>query len=117
VASVEELIRPLAPRAEAEIRPRLGGFLGAMLRHYLPQVWVFRTEQGVASLRVAEDGRATVAAGADAGADVTIEIGHGLLERVLAGGARSPGGSPPKVTTHSAKGRAAFDYLRSRIGL
>jgi len=113
---VEELLGPVAARAQAEVQRRLGGFLGGMLRAYLPQVWVFVTDRGTASLRVAPDGSASVVPGPLAPADVTIEVGHARLEAALAGRADA-GGTPPRVTTHSAKGKAAFDYLRGRLGL
>lgn len=115
--STEELLRPLAARAEAEVRPRLAGFFGGMLRQFLPQVWVFRTEQGTASLRVAADGAATVAPGALAPADVTVEVGHARLESALASHGKATVPGPLAVTPHTAKGRAAFDYLRPRLGL
>ncbi|MGP8077368.1 MAG: hypothetical protein ACLQD8_04670 [Thermoplasmata archaeon] len=115
--TVEELLGPLAREAEREIRPRLQGFIGGMLRHYLPQVWVFRTEVGVASLCVAPDGAVTVAPNAVAPADVTVEVGHERLRSALATRGKTPAPGPLTVTPHTAKGRAAFDYLRPRIGL
>lgn len=113
-----ELLRGVAADAEREVRARLTGFFGGIVRSYLPQVWVFTTEEGTASLRVAADGRVTVTPGAAATADVTIEVGHARLRAALTTRDRSrvpPG--PLTVTPHTAKGRAAFDYLRGRIGL
>jgi hypothetical protein len=115
--AVEELLRPVARRAETEVRSRLQGFFGGMLRHYLPQVWVFRTEEGTASLCVAADGAVTVASGAVAPADVTVEVGHARLTSALATRGTAPAEGRLDVTPHTAKGKAAFEYLRSRIGL
>jgi len=115
MASVEELLRPVAARVEPEVKRRLTGLFGGMLREFLPQAWVFRTEHGVASLCVAADGSASVQPTAVSPADVTIEVGHDRLAAALERQARAPG--PFAVTPHTAKGRAAFDYLRSRLGL
>lgn len=113
--TVEELLAPIAASAQREIQSRLGGFFGAMLRHYLPQVWVFRTERGTASICVSADGTAVVAPGAVAPTDVTVEVGHERLHAALTSRTRAEG--PLTVTPHTAKGRAAFDYLRPRLGL
>jgi hypothetical protein len=113
-----ELLAPIAPSVETEVRSRLGGFLGGMLRAYLPQAWVFTTDRGTASLIVEPDGRTRVVPGAAPDPDVTIELPFERLEAALA--TRRPGTVPPgsmKVTPHTSKGRTAFDYLRSRLGL
>ena len=79
MSCVEEVLQGVARVLETEVKNRLRGFFGAMLRHYLPQTWVFRTEDGTASLRVDEHGAVTVASGALAPADVTVEVGHDQL--------------------------------------
>jgi hypothetical protein len=116
--SVEELLAPVARDAQSEIQQRLKGFFGGFLRAYLPQTWVFRTEGGTASFHVDANGTTSVSSGARAPADVTIEIGYDRLKAALT--TRRKEGLPPgpiNVTPHSAKGRAAFDYLRGRLGL
>jgi hypothetical protein len=116
--SVEELLAQRAPEIEAEVQRRLTGLFGGMLRAYLPQTWVFRTEEGTASIRVDAAGKATVTNGAAEGADVTVAVGHAKLEAALTSGSRgaaAPG--PVHVETHTAKGRAAFSFLRDRFGL
>ncbi|MFY9717083.1 MAG: hypothetical protein WAK40_04020 [Thermoplasmata archaeon] len=115
--TVEELLGPVAASAQKEVQSRLHGFFGGMLRQFLPQVWVFRTEQGVASLCVAADGVATVTPGAVAPADVTIEVGHERLRTALTTRGKTIAPGPFSATPHTAKGRTAFDYLRSRLGL
>ncbi|HTP53521.1 MAG TPA: hypothetical protein VML94_00955 [Thermoplasmata archaeon] len=115
--TVEELLGPVAASAQKEVQSRLHGFFGGMLRQFLPQIWVFRTERGVASLCVAADGSATVRSGAVEPADVTIEVGHDRLTSALTSRGRTSVPGPFAATPHTARGRTAFDYLRSRLGL
>ncbi len=116
--STAETLTRLAPGLEAEIRPRLSGLFGGFVRAYLPQTWVFRTEQDVASLVVDPNGRATVAPAALEAPDVTVELPHGALEALLAGKAATrPDPRTIRVTTHTPKGQTAFGYLRPRFGL
>jgi len=89
-----------------------------MLRTYLPQTWVFVTEDGTASLHVDRAGVVTVAPGPLPSPDVTVEVGHDRLKEALR--TRRKDAVPPgplKVTPHTAKGRTAFAYLRDRLGL
>ena len=116
---IEGLLRDSGPALETQVRSRLEGFLGAMLRSYLPQTWVFRTETEIASLEVDEKASVRVSPGARTPADVTIEVGHERLRRALTGRRGSSGGDggAVHVTAHSAKGRAAYGLLRARLGL
>ncbi|MHB1435066.1 MAG: hypothetical protein ACYCPN_04010 [Thermoplasmata archaeon] len=107
-----------AERLEPELRRRLSGFIGQMAQAYLPQTWLFETEAGAASLTVTGAGSLTVRDGSAAKPDVTVRIGQQYLEQALARPSRGP--LPPgaaQVTGHTAKGRAAFEFLRGRIGL
>ncbi len=118
MTSVEALLASFARDAEPQVRQQLGGLFGGILRAYLPQTWVFRTEDGVATLRVDAAGKFSVVAGAVAPADVTVEVGHARLTAALTTRRREavpPG--PLTVTPHTSKGRTAFEYLRGRIGL
>ena len=118
MSCVEDLLKGVAREVEPQVQQQLRGMFGAFVRAYLPQTWVFRTEDGVGSLLVDPAGHVTVAAGASNPADVTIEIGHERLKATLTTRRRDaipPG--PLTVTPHTAKGKAAFDYLRGRIGL
>ncbi|HYA70004.1 MAG TPA: hypothetical protein VEH28_01370 [Thermoplasmata archaeon] len=118
MSCVEGLIEKAAREVEPEVKQRLQGFLGGFVRAYLPQTWVFRTEDGTASLRVDPSGAATAIPGAAESPDVTVEVGHDRLKAALE--QRGKGTRPTgnfKVTTHTAKGRAAFDLLRERFGL
>lgn len=118
MTSTAETLGTAAPSLEAEVKTRLGGFLGGIVRSYLPQTWVFRTGEDVASLSVDGTGHVTVSPTALPSPDVTVELEHGELARLLAskGKAAEPAGKV-KVTAHTAKGRTAFDYLRGRLGL
>jgi hypothetical protein len=118
MSCVTGLLEAVARDVEPEVRQRLRGFFGGMIRAYLPQTWVFQTDDGAASLRVALDGAVTVTPGIATPADVTIEVGHERLRLALTTRKREaipPG--PLTVTPHTAKGKAAFGYLRDRIGL
>ena len=118
MSCVEDLLRTAAQDAEPRIQQQLHGFFGGMVRHYLPQTWVFETEDGTASFHVDASGKITVSSGALQPADVTIEVGHARLKAALTSGrtdVTAPG--PLTVTPHTAKGKAAFEFLRGRLGL
>jgi len=118
VPELDDLLAAAAQEFEPEIRRRLGGLLGGFLRAYLPQDWEFRTDRGVATLRVGADGATSVRPGPSERPDVTVEIAYDRLARAIRTRGRSGADAPPPaVTTHTAKGRAAFDYLRGRLGL
>jgi len=107
-----------AERLEPELRRRLTGFVGQMAQAYLPQTWLFVTEAGAASLTVTGAGRLTVQDGPTPQPDVTVRITQQHLVQALD---RPSGGPLPagaaQVTGHTAKGRAAFELLRGRLGL
>jgi hypothetical protein len=116
--SLGSLLERVAGEIEPQIRSQLGGFFGGMVRAYLPQTWVFRTEREVASLSVDRAGKVTVSEGDASNPDVTIETTHERLVAALVSRSRAnlpPG--PLTVTPHTSKGKTAFDYLRGRIGL
>jgi hypothetical protein len=117
MSCLESLLTKTARTFEGELRSRLQGFFGSIIRAYLPQVWVFATDQETVSLSIDATGRATVANGALPHPDVTVEIPHDRLRAALKAGRK--GAVPPgplTVTPHTAKGRAAFDYLKGRLG-
>jgi hypothetical protein len=118
VSELTDLLSSAGASLEPEIRRRLGGLLGGIIRAYLPQGWVFKTDRGTATLTVDAAGAVSVAEGASAHPDVTIEIPFEILHKALTTRQRDglPKG-PVHVTPHTSKGRAAFDYLRGRIGL
>jgi len=118
MASLVPLLESVAHDVQPQLQSQLGGFFGGMVRAYLPQTWVFKTEKEVASLTVDKTGAVSVAKGAAASPDVTIETAHDRLVTALKTRSRAqvpPG--PLTVTPHTSKGRTAFEYLRSRLGL
>jgi len=118
MAPLVPLLEKVAHDLEPQVRAQLGGFFGGMVRAYLPQTWVFRTEHEAASLTVDRAGAVTVASGTVPSPDVTIETTEERLTKALA--TRSRAHVPPgtlQVTTHTSKGKTAFDYLRGRLGL
>jgi len=118
MATVRVLLEKVAQDIEPQIRSQLGGFFGGMVRAYLPQTWVFRTEHEVASLTVDRAGAVRVADGPAPNPDVTIATTQDRLVAALKTRSRAkvpPGGLA--VTTHTSKGKTAFDYLRGRLGL
>jgi hypothetical protein len=118
VTCVQKLLDTVGREVQPELQSRLRGFFGGMVRAYLPQTWVFVTEDGTASLHVDRAGAVTVTSGALASPDVTVEIGHDRLKAALL--TRRKEAVPPgplTVTPHTAKGRTAFGYLRERLGL
>lgn len=118
MSCIEGLLASVAKDVETQVRPQMSGIFGGMIRGYLPQTWVFTTEEGSASLTVDAEGHARAAAGALPKPDVTIETTHARLSAALT--TRRSDAVPPgpfKVTPHSEKGRTAFGFLRSRLGL
>ena len=118
MSCVEELLRQTGRQFEPELQHRLKGLFGGLIRGYLPQVWVFETDDGTASLLVDKTGTVSVVSGTAPHPDVTVEIPHDRLAIALRTRDRAavpPG--PLTVTPHTGKGKTAFDYLRSRLGL
>jgi hypothetical protein len=118
VPDLEELLRETAGRVEPEVQRQLHGLFGGIVRSYLPQAWVFETDEGTASFLVDRAGVVSVAAGAAKNADVTVKIPANRLRVALT--TRDPAKVPPgplAVTPHTPKGKAAFGYLRGRLGL
>jgi hypothetical protein len=118
MARILDLLTHVAPDLEAQLKPQLKGAFGGLVRAYLPQTWVFVTESETASLIVGADGSARALQGAAPHPDVLVETGHARL--VLALTTRDKSKVPPgvtKVTPKTEKGRTAFQFVRSRLGL
>ena len=118
MSCIAGLLQDLAPDLEARIQPQLKGVFGGVVRGYLPQGWEFRTESEKATLSVDREGKVRAIPGAAKSPDVTIDTSHSRLEAALRTRRREsvpPG--PLAVTPHTEKGRTAFAFLRSRLGL
>src|SRR5579863_4512424 len=104
------LLAPTARDVEKRLRPLMTGLFGSFLQPYLPQVWVFRTEEETVTLRVGADGNCSVAPGAgDEPCDVRIETSHSRLVGALRrrGPQNIPDG-PLEIRFDSKKGEKAF---------
>ena len=113
-----ELLSATAPELGARLRQQMQGFAGAFVRPYLPQRWVFVTERETASLVVEVSGSVSAVAGVAAPPDVTVKIPYDRLRVALTTRNRvavPPG--PLEVVPHTDKGRTAFQFVRSRLGL
>jgi len=113
-----ELLSTVAPDLERRVKAQLVGFTAVFVRPYLPQRWVFVTENGTASLVVDPSGTVTAVEGVAAPADVTVKVGFERLRIALTTQKKElvpPG--PLEVTPHTSKGQTAFQFLRSRLGL
>jgi len=103
---------------EDQIKPNLRGLIGLMVTGYLPQNWVFITEEETVTLSIDKKGNAVVIGEAVGNPDATIEIDHKYLSTALRERGRPD--FPPKridVTLHTSKGKTAYGYLRKHFGL
>lgn len=116
---LKRLLAGYCGETEKQLKHRLKGIEGPLLKRYLPQTWVFETESEIVSFVVDEKGNATVHKGEGSNRDVTVKWKHEPLCSVLK--ARSPKGvqegDHPTITYHTQKGKAAFNFLRKRIGI
>ncbi len=114
---VAATLKKMAPDLEREIAPRLQGFMGAIMRSYLPQTWVLRTESETVSLTVDRQGKATVTPKALPDPDVTIEAKQATMLTSLSQGSKTKARTSDfHVTMHTSKGKTAFEFLRTRFG-
>ncbi len=117
----EHLAAHVAPQVTAQLQPRLSHPLfGGLLRRYLPQTWWFVSPGASATLHVGPDGQSQAFEGSVGPPDVVISWTAEAFDAVLAYRDPSrvpPGSGRPNVEKRTPKGAAAFDYLRSRLGL
>jgi hypothetical protein len=118
MTTTAELLEKVAPDVEQELKPRLQGLFGSFVRAYLPQVWVFDTDEDSATVRVEPTGSVRVTAGSAPSPDVSIHAPKALLAGILSSRSR-PATAPTdvRVVPHTTKGRVAFDQVRARFGL
>ena len=113
-----EFFESICGLIEEQIKPRLKGFTGIFILGYLPQNWVFITEEETVTLTIDKKGNATVVNGAADNPDVTIEIDHKYLSTVLK--TKNTPSFPPEhsnVTLHTSKGKTAYNHLKKHFGL
>ncbi len=78
------LLRAIAPEIDARLAPQVRGLFGGFLSAYLPQVWVFETDDGTVSLTIDRAGHAAAVAGALPDPDVRVVTSHARLAAALA---------------------------------
>ena len=119
MSDLQHRLAQMGPDIESQLRPQLSGFFGGLIRGYLPQAWVFKTEKATATLVVNRSGSVVVVDGAVQAADVAITWGHEQLMAALLTRSRSkiPPGPSPHTSFLTPKGRTAFNFLRNRLGL
>ena len=76
---ISNLLGRVAPTVESQLKPKLVGFTGFLVRGYLPQRWVFETGQERASLIVDIDGNTEATLGVIESPDVLITTTHDTL--------------------------------------
>jgi len=119
MTSLIDTFAPLCSEVEREIKKALSGILtGVFIRGYLPQNWIFKTENETITFSVSSTGDTSVMTGASDSPDVTIEIDHDYLVSAIQNRSQ-PSFKPQRfeISLHTPKGKTAFNYLRDRFGL
>ena len=116
--SIRPLLDSLVPEVQQEARQALSGLLtGAIVRGYLPQSWVFETEEEKVTFHVDRDGNARTIEGAVADPDVGIRGPSEDLAAVLRNRQMPEGAGQRIMYRHyTNKGRAAWTFLKNRFG-
>ena len=118
MTTLKECFTPICREAEIEIKKNLRGLAGGIIRGYLPQLWIFKTENETVSFRVDNNGNTSVIEGSNNNPDVIIEIEHNYLVTALQ--TRSQPNFQPQfydVKAITQKGQTAFGFLKKRFGL
>jgi hypothetical protein len=116
---LNELFTPICQEVEKELKKVMKGLLtGPIIKGYLPQNWVFKTEADIITFSVDKKGNAITIEGASQAPDVTITIDHEYLAAALKE-RKKPDFEYKNfdVKFHTGKGETAFGYLRKRLGL
>jgi hypothetical protein len=112
------LFDPICNEIESELKEALKGLFGGIVRNYLPQQWIFKTDLETVTLYVDIDGNTQVKDGLGSTPDVTIDSDHEYLSTILR--MRDRPSFPQKwfnVSFQTPKGETAFNFLRGRFGL
>lgn len=118
MTGVVGLLGRVCTEIESQLKPNLSGLRGMIVRPYLPQVWVFKTEDEIVTVTVDEQGHASAVEGNSPQPDITIETTHEILSNALETRKRT-WVSPDQycVTAHTKKGKGAYDYLKGYLRL
>jgi len=116
---IMSLLDGVCAEIESQLRPRFNGAQRSLIVQFLPQIWVFETEDQVVSLVVDRQGNVFTQAINRGDKDVTVRWKHEYLASVLKtrSTAYVPHGELPTIIFHTEKGRAAFEFLKQRLGL
>jgi hypothetical protein len=119
MSCILSLLRNLFPEIEHELKTGLQSGKGPDIEEFLPQFWVFETENETVSLMINAQGKAYAQTGEVPNRDLTIRWKHDVLALVLRSGNRASVSrdAHPEVIIHKPEGQAAFDFLRGRLGL
>ena len=116
---LNEIFQPICQEVQTQVKKYLSGILSAgFIKPYLPQHWVFITEQETITFRVEKKGNTSVVDGESETPDVTIKIDHDFLCRALKTRER-PDFQPKSydISFQTDKGKTAFNYLKKHLGL
>jgi hypothetical protein len=118
MASLEDSLGQLCADIERQLKPAVRGIFGGIVRGYLPQRWQFTTENDAAIMSVDSAGNATVIRGGSKDVDVSVQTTAAKMVAIVKyrDASKVPAGIF-EVTTHTAKGKTAFGFLRGRLGL
>jgi hypothetical protein len=119
MTELDVLFQPVCEEVRKELKKVLSGiFTGQIVKGYLPQNWVFATEDETVTFSVDKKGNATILQGPCSEPDVTIRIDGKYLAAALKD-RKKPDFEYQnfEVKFHTGKGETAFGYLRKRLGL
>ncbi len=100
MSALQAAFAQLTAQVQNVLSVALAGPMGPMVRAYLPQVWVFETEQGARTLAVDAAGRATSFPRGMVEREVTVQRRQDPLLRGLARGSAGP--PPPPEAPRGA---------------
>jgi hypothetical protein len=120
LSCIQGILSSVCSEVETEIKQALKGLLkGPMIRGYLPQTWILRTERETVTFSVDSMGNARATNGMSPNPDVIIEWKHDYTAMALRNRSKAgiPPGEQPKIEFKTGKGKTAFGFIRGRLGL
>jgi hypothetical protein len=118
MTQLTDVFQPICQEVQTKLKGVLRGLFGGMVKGYLPQKWIFRTDSETVTFSVAKAGTASVEAGEGSPPDVIITIDHDYLLEALKT-RRRPGFQPRNINVEfkTGKGQTAFNYIGKELGL